>query len=114
MGESIVWASKEVPHYSRIKDLYRKISDKLGEVPFFQQMNMAGQMDKMEGWPVKSISNIMGVNTVSTLQKIEEKNFSDNQFQVPEGYTEKKVDYPGQMGGQTEEMPKMPPVPKQE
>ncbi len=114
MGESVVWASKEVPHYSRIKDLYRKISDKLGEVPFFQQMNMAGQMDKMEGWPVKSISNIMGVNTVSTLHKIEEKKFSDDQFQVPEGYTEQKVDYPSQMGGQTGEMPKMPPVPKQE
>jgi hypothetical protein len=56
-------------------------------------MNMGGMSGK-EGFPVKTVSNVMGMKTTTTLKKIEKKSLSKNLFKVPGGYKLKELKTP--------------------
>ena len=39
-----------------------------------------------EGFPVETVTNIMGMKTKTVLEKIEEKSLSKELFEIPAGY----------------------------
>ena len=84
------WLSKDVKGYKEFKAINEKIFKKN---PKLRQMNMGGMSGK-EGFPVKTVSNMMGMKTTTTLKKIEKKSLSKNLFKVPKGYELKKLKMP--------------------
>jgi hypothetical protein len=56
-------------------------------------MNMGGMSGK-EGFPVQTVSNVMGMKTITTLKKIEKKSLSKTLFKVPGGYKLKELKMP--------------------
>jgi len=60
-----------------------------------RQMNMAALMDQLDGFPVRTEMDFMGMTTETTLRQIEEKPLKPALFEVPAGY--KKVVMAGSM-----------------
>jgi len=80
--ESEHWLSKDVKGYKEFKAISEKIYKKNKKL---RQMHMIG-MSYKEGFPVKTVSNVMGMTTTSTLKKIEKKALSKELFKVPGEY----------------------------
>lgn len=51
-------------------------------------------MSYKEGFPVKTVSNVMGMTTTSTLKKIEKKALSEELFKVPGEYKLQELKMP--------------------
>jgi mannose/fructose/N-acetylgalactosamine-specific phosphotransferase system component IIB len=84
------WLSKDVKGYKEFKAINEKIYKKH---PKLRQMNMGGMSGK-EGFPVQTVSNMMGMKTTTTLKKIDKKSLSKNLFKVPGGYKLKELKMP--------------------
>jgi hypothetical protein len=84
------WLSKDVKGYKEFKAINKKIYKKN---PKLKQMNMAG-MSGEEGFPVRTVSNVMGMKSTTTLKNIEKKSLSKDLFKVPEGYKLKELKMP--------------------
>jgi hypothetical protein len=84
------WVSKDVKGYKEFKAIYEKIYKKH---PKLRQMNMGGMSGK-EGFPVKTVINVMGMKTTTTLKKIEKKSLSKNLFKVPGGFKLEELKMP--------------------
>jgi hypothetical protein len=81
-AENEHWLSKEVEAYEE----YKAMGDKmLQKHPKLGQMAMPGFTGK-EGFPVKTVNNMMGLTVTTTLQKIEKRSLSKDLFRVPAGY----------------------------
>ena len=88
--ESEHWLSKDVKGYKE----YRAINEKmLKKNPKLRKMNIAGTWGK-EGFPVKTMRDMMGMKMTSTLKKIEKKSLRKDLFKVPRGYQLKEVRMP--------------------
>jgi hypothetical protein len=92
MTTSEYWASKEVEGYEELKVIGKKTGDMFKGNPMLKQMNVAGMMDQLDGFPVKTVVNIMGGTVTTTLKSIQKKSLSKDLFAVPKGYTLKKGD----------------------
>ena len=84
------WLSKDVKGYEEFKAIYKKI---LKKNPGLKQMPMTGMSGK-EGFPVETVSNVMGMKTTTTLKKIEKKSLSKELFKVPRGYKLRELKMP--------------------
>lgn len=80
------WVSKDVKGYSTLKAIGRKLAGEMEKSPAMAQMNMASLINKVDGFPVQTVMNVGGGRTISTLKKIEERNFSEDLFTIPAGY----------------------------
>lgn len=78
------WVSKDVPGYKYYKKLGKKGAAVVAGNPMQEQMK--GMMDKMDGFPVKTVTKMMGGSNTMTLQKISEKSLNKSLFEVPKGY----------------------------
>ena len=81
-SESEYWMSKDVEGYREFEALNEKMFKKH---PEFKQMQMGGFTGK-EGFPVETMTNMMGIKTTTVLEKIEEKSLSRGLFKIPSGY----------------------------
>jgi hypothetical protein len=81
-AENEHWLSKEVEGYKEFKAIGDKI---LKKNPKLGQMSMGG-LSGEEGFPVKTVNNIMGMSVTTTLKKIEKRSLSRDLFKVPAGY----------------------------
>jgi hypothetical protein len=88
------WLSKEVKGYKEFQAIGKKIFQKN---PKLRQKHMFGILSLYnEGFPVKTVSNVMGMMTTTTLKKIEKKSLSKDLFKVPKGYKLKELKMPVQ------------------
>ncbi|MBI5591414.1 MAG: DUF4412 domain-containing protein [Deltaproteobacteria bacterium] len=87
MMNSEYWLSKDVKGYEEVKEIGKKISSIFEENPMMKQMNIAGMMGQLDGFPVQMVMNIMKGTSTTTLKKIEKKSLDKSLFSVPEGYT---------------------------
>jgi hypothetical protein len=87
MMNSDYWLSKDVKGYEEIKEIGKKIAAVFDENPMMKQMNIAGMMGQLDGFPVQMVMNIMKGTSTTTLKKIEKKSLEKSLFSVPEGYT---------------------------
>jgi len=76
---------------------FRKISEHMArgfeKNPMLKQMNITGMMNKLDGFPVKTVNRIPGGRTnTTTLKRIERRSLSKDLFEVPRGYTVKQED----------------------
>ena len=94
MMNSDYWLSKDVKGYEEIKEIGKKIAAVFDENPMMKQMNIAGMMGQLDGFPVQMVMNIMKGTSTTTLKKIEKKSLDKSLFSVPEGYTQTQSKMP--------------------
>jgi len=81
-SESEYWMSKDVEGYREFETLNEKM---LKKHPEFKQMQMGGFTGK-EGFPVETVTNMMGVRTTTALERIETRSLDKELFKIPAGY----------------------------
>lgn len=85
------WLSKEVEGYDEFKKISEHMAKGFEKNPMLKQMNITGMMNKLHGFPVKTVNRIPGGGTVTTtLKRIERTSLSKDLFEVPRGYTVKQ------------------------
>ncbi len=102
MGMNISsWVTDEVPGFKKYYDNMKKLAEKYAANPMIKNM-MSPAMEKVKGFTMKTESNVMGMKNVMTVKKVEEKDISDDKFEIPKDY--KKVESPSMpmMGGPTQ------------
>jgi hypothetical protein len=89
MTESEHWLSKDVEGYDELKAIGKKMGEAFDENPMLKQMNIAGMIAELEGFPVRTVTRVMNGKVVTTLKKIEQKPLDDKLVEMPEGYKQK-------------------------
>jgi hypothetical protein len=89
------WLSKEVKEYEELKAISAKMIEIFARNPILKQMNIMGMMDKLDGFPVQMIINVMGGGSITTtLKHIEKTTVDKNLFKTPEEYKLQQVSVP--------------------
>ncbi|MCD4652895.1 DUF4412 domain-containing protein [bacterium] len=88
MGQaSEYWVSKDVKNYkdlSKYTDKYKKIFEKN---PMLKSISSGFEMQKkLDGFPIKTINKMMGMEIVSTVTKIENKKIDSKMFLPPKEF----------------------------
>lgn len=86
MATSEYWASKDFKGYDELMAIGEKASAVFANNPMMKQMNILGLMKEVDGFPVQTMTQVMGGTVVSTLKTMQQKPLSKSLFQVPEGY----------------------------
>jgi hypothetical protein len=87
MVQGEYWASKDVTGYQELRTVSTKLGALLDKNPMLRQMNVAGMVEKLDGFPVQTTNHVMGGTIVSTLIKVEQKPLDPALFKVPGDYT---------------------------
>ncbi|MCP4350731.1 MAG: DUF4412 domain-containing protein [Desulfobacterales bacterium] len=88
------WISKDVKGLDEFKAMNKKMEKIAEKSPMLKKMNMAGMMNKLDGFPVQTVMSIMGMSTITTLKTIEKKSLDKELFKVPNGYKLKQMRMP--------------------
>jgi hypothetical protein len=84
------WVSKDVRGYRELKALGTKVGAIAEQNPMLRQIDIAGMVEKLGGFPVYTVNHVMGGTVASTLKKIEQKSLDPALFIVPKDYAVKK------------------------
>jgi hypothetical protein len=85
------WVTRDIRGYSDLKAAAVKLGTALRENPILGQINIAGIVEKLDGFPVKTTNQIMGGTAVTTLRKIKQlERLTPEFFQVPGDYVLKR------------------------
>lgn len=87
MATGVYWVTKDIRGYKELSRLTMNIAKAFEQNPMMKQMNVMGMMDQMDGFPIKTIMNVMGGTITTTLKSIEERSIDPSMFEVPKGYT---------------------------
>lgn len=91
MGSGEYWASKEVKAYPYLKSSAEKMGRAMAANPMFARMNLGDLIARIEGFPVRTVMNVMGATTTVTLKHIESRDLDKALFQIPAGYAEEAM-----------------------
>lgn len=86
MATSDYWATKDFKGYDEMKTVGEKAAKLFEANPMMKQMNVMGLMKDLDGFPIKTSSQVMGGSVVTLVKKIEQKNLEKSLFKVPAGY----------------------------
>lgn len=88
------WVSKDVRGYRELEALGAKVGAIAERNPMLKwwltQIDIAGMVEKLGGFPVYTVIHVMGGTVASTLKKIEQKSLDPALFIVPKDYAMKK------------------------
>lgn len=90
MAQSEYWVSKDIPGFNEFKSITTKFGESVSKNPMLRQLNMAAMLEKLDGFPVQTVTKMMGGTITTTLKKIEEKKLDPELFKVPKDYTLKE------------------------
>jgi hypothetical protein len=85
------WVSKDVKGYRELKSLGVEAGVLAQYNPLFRQIDIAGLVAKLDGFPVLSVNHVMGGTVRSTLVKIDQRSLPRSLFDIPRNYTIKKA-----------------------
>ncbi len=84
------WVSEEVGGYQELRNLGAKVGAAAERYPVLKQIDVAGMVSKLGGFPVYTVNHVMGGTVESTLRKVEQRSLDPALFVVPKGYKMKK------------------------
>jgi hypothetical protein len=102
------WLSKDVKGYEEFEKISESMARGLEKNPMMKQVNIAGMMGQLDGFPVKTVNRIPGSGSMTTtLRSIEVKRLSPVLFRIPSGYSQKEetVTVPAESRQLPQEMP---------
>jgi len=86
MATGVYWVTKDIKGYDELRKLTLDMAKAFDKNPMMKQMNMMAIMAQMDGFPVKTIMNVMGGRIITTVKNVEEKSLDSALFEVPKGY----------------------------
>ena len=89
------WVSKDVKGFKEYKVVTEKMEKKLDKSPSRRKIGMSG-ISSEKGFPVRTVTDTMGMKTTTTLKNIQKKSLSRSLFEIPEGYKLIELNYPNQ------------------
>ncbi len=72
--------------FKELKAIGARLGSVLEQHPMMRQMNIAGMVEKLDGFPVQITNRILGGTVVSTLKKVEQKPLDAELFRIPKDY----------------------------
>jgi len=84
------WVSKDVKGYKELRSIGAKWGAITERNPMLRQINVAGMVEKLDGFPVYTVNRVMGGTVELTLKNIEQKSLAPALFIVPKDYTLRK------------------------
>jgi len=90
MSTSEYWVTKEFEGYDEMKVIGEKSARLFANNPMMKQMNISGMLNSLDGYPVQTITQMMGGSIQTTLIKMERKKIDRALFAIPAGYTRAK------------------------
>ncbi|MDR3566939.1 MAG: DUF4412 domain-containing protein [Syntrophobacteraceae bacterium] len=85
------WVSKDVEGYRELKAIGREAEEVAEYNPLFRQVDIAGLVRKLDGFPVRTVNHVMGGTVTTTLTKIVRSPLDPALFTIPRNYTMKKM-----------------------
>ncbi|SPF38065.1 conserved exported hypothetical protein [Syntrophobacter sp. SbD1] len=86
MSDGEYWVSKDVKGYQELKTLGAKMASIMDRNPMLKQFNIGGMSEKIDGFPVYTVSHVMGGTIERTLKNIEQKPLDSALFKIPSDY----------------------------
>ena len=83
------WVSKDVEGYEELKTLGTEAEAVAAYNPLFRQVDVAGLVRKLDGFPVRTVNHVLGGTVTSTLTKIVHTPLDPALFDIPRNYTMK-------------------------
>jgi hypothetical protein len=90
-SKSEYWLSKDVKGFKEFSAFGKKMEKMLKKNPALRQMSLMGKLD---GFPVQTVTNMMGITATTTLKSIEKKPLTTDLFKIPKGYTLRQPGFP--------------------
>jgi hypothetical protein len=84
------WVSKDVKGCRELKALGTKAAAAVDRNPMLRQFNIAGMVEKLDGFPVYTVNHVMGGTVESTLKNVQQKPLDPALFAVPRDYALKR------------------------
>ncbi len=94
MSDGEYWVSDDVTGYQELKSLAAKAASIMDRDPMLKLLNIAGTAEKLDGFPVYTVSHVMGGTVQRTLKNIEQKPLDSALFKVPKDYTPAQKSHP--------------------
>ncbi len=85
-GAGEYWVSKEVKVYAQYKKLREKIKTAVEKNPAAERMKIPGLTVEMDGFPVMTSVEVMGITTTDTVKQVEERKNDPGLYKVPDDY----------------------------
>ncbi|MBR9980898.1 MAG: DUF4412 domain-containing protein [Desulfatitalea sp.] len=86
MSTSEYWVTKEIDGYDEMKAIGEKASQLFMNNPMMKQLNIASMMNTLDGFPVHTVTEMMGGTITTTLTRMERKKLDPALFTVPADY----------------------------
>lgn len=86
MSEQQLWVTKDIPGFDEFMKTSAEMEEKIKNSPILKSSNMAGMVSEVDGFPIKTITNIMGATVTNIVKEIKQTQFDPSLFKVPEGY----------------------------
>jgi len=86
MAKGVYWVTTEIKGYQELKKLIQDMGKALEQNPMAKQMNIMGMLDQIDGFPVKTVMDVMGGKVTTTLKMIEQRPLDKSLFEIPKGY----------------------------
>lgn len=90
MGQGEYWVTKDTPGFQEFRAISAKFGESTSKNPMLRQMNIGAMVEKLDGFPVQTVTKMMGGTITTTLKKIEQKKLDPGLFKVPAGYALKE------------------------
>jgi hypothetical protein len=84
-ADSEYWVSKDVDGYMEYKAAAQKLEKELKKSSGMGPMGMP-VIASEEGFPVKIVTDVMGMKSTTTLKTMQKKSLSKSLFEIPKGY----------------------------
>jgi hypothetical protein len=85
--DAAYWTTREIDGYDELEALADRSADAFRDNPMLQRMNILGLIRELNGYPVMTVTYLMGGSITNTLVKAERTKLDPGLFHVPEGYS---------------------------
>ena len=86
MAKGVYWVTTEIKGYQELRELVQDMGKAFEQNPMTKQMNILGMMAQIDGFPVKTVMDVMGGRVTTTLKMIEQRPLDKSLFEIPKEY----------------------------
>ncbi len=85
------WVSRDVEGYEELKTLGAEAEEIAEYNPLYRQVDIAGLVRKLDGFPVRTVNHVMGGTVTITLTKMVRSPLDPSLFEIPQNYAMKTM-----------------------
>lgn len=86
MNSTDYWVAGDMDAFTELKMIGENMSKVFEKNPMLRQINLAGMVGKLNGFPLMIEANIMGGTMTQTIKNVEKRKYEKDFFKVPKDY----------------------------